>query len=959
MYTLWKQREQQPKTPRWRAFAAVICTLLGLGGAGLAWAVHDVGLFQLDYTTSPQQGAANVSPTNISPPGNTGDDWANVYCKLNPLESNCAGIAGDKAFARAFISDPTGAAETSFFTGGGSKDERPISTGQQHWQWDDTNDVIPDKDDIAHAFAAAYANQANGHVHFYFGADRFATDGDSQIGFWFFRQRVTLGVKPDFNGEHQVGDILVLANWGGSNKVGDIAVYKWVGGSNPLQLLLDSTQADCSSTLANDAVCAVVNNVGGETPPWPYTDKDGGHTYQPTALFEGGIDLTALLGGDIGCFSSFMAETRSSHSTTAELKDFALGEFPVCGMKVTKTGNDLAKSGDVVTYTIKIENTGLKTLYKKSISDSLLGDITNAGTNTCGASLAAGASCTVTVQRTVLAGDTDPLTNKATAVYTENSDFTGVSLTDFSSHDTNLFQPSITFAKSASQTTILQGGTVNYNLTLKNTSSSDTPDLVCGVEDKNLGVSKSVTLTPGSSDLTPIQVVFSDPSSLPWCTKLANGNYSCPNTATVTCTPKGFTNKINSDGKATVTVIPRNVALTVTKTAKVYSKVGDSVTYTIGAKNLTALPLTVTSISDSLLGALATSNCPSLAPSGSCSFTVTRTVLAADPDPLLNKVTFNVSDGGTGTASADANWTVDLVHPAFTVTKDCVSQPVPAGASANFRIRLTNGGDVPLALDITDTNIPSLNQTGVNLGVVTNPGCVDSNGNSLYDGGAGDGCYQLEGSIIATGTQVTNNVSVTATLAAYGLPNSITKTAGATCTVQQGGATRTPGFWKTHGDYMCHVLLGHDPTGASLGWKDVATCRQAEGIFWASMAKNTDGSKRGQVCQATQQADFQLLSAILNSKLSNGKSVPIDPQSGLSIIAAEQKALSACYDAEPASGTVCDRTNILRLKTLLDAYNNSGDATAIIDNDGTLVQRADPKAARATADEAFADCGLK
>ena len=117
---------------------------------------------------------------------------------------------------------PTGSAETSFYTGGGSKDERPISTGGQHWEWDDTNDVIPDKDDLSNAFAAAYRDPDDGHVHFYFGADRFDTSGDAEVGFWFFRQPVTLDDKPNFNGEHEIGDILVLANWGGSNKVGDI-----------------------------------------------------------------------------------------------------------------------------------------------------------------------------------------------------------------------------------------------------------------------------------------------------------------------------------------------------------------------------------------------------------------------------------------------------------------------------------------------------------------------------------------------------------------------------------------------------------------------------------------------------------------------------------------------------------------------------------------------------------------
>ena len=425
------------ETPRGRWTLAVLVALcLALFGVTSALAVHDDGLFQLDYTTSPSQGAANVSSTNITPAGNTGDDWDKVF----------DGSSG--AFAKAFITDPTGSAENSFYTGGGSKDERPISTGNQHWEWDNADDVVPDKDDLSHAFAAAYRDPDDGHVHFYFGADRFDTSGDAEVGFWFFRQPVTLGTQPNFNGEHEVGDILVLANWGGSNKVGDIAVYRWIGGSNPLQLVRDTTQADCSSAPANDAVCAVVNNTGGETPPWSYTNKDDENAYRSTALFEGGIDLNELLGvSDIGCFSSFLAASRSSHSTTAQLKDFALGSFPVCGIEVTKTGDTLSKAGDPADYTITVKNTGQATLYKKNISDTLLGAITTNGvnqsnpfvlTNTCGASLAAGASCTITARRTVLAGDPDPLPNTASILYTEKADFTGLSFTSTDDHAVRL-----------------------------------------------------------------------------------------------------------------------------------------------------------------------------------------------------------------------------------------------------------------------------------------------------------------------------------------------------------------------------------------------------------------------------------------------------------------------------------------------------------------------------------------
>ena len=52
-------------------------------------------------------------------------------------------------------------------------------------------------------------------------------------------------------------------------------------------------------------------------------------------MFEGGINLTQL--GLEGCFSSFLAETRSSPEITAILKDFTLGDFESCATDLTTT----------------------------------------------------------------------------------------------------------------------------------------------------------------------------------------------------------------------------------------------------------------------------------------------------------------------------------------------------------------------------------------------------------------------------------------------------------------------------------------------------------------------------------------------------------------------------------------------------------------------------------------------
>jgi len=309
-------------------------------------AVHDVGLFELDTSnTTPictpvtaPCGDANVANDAGAP----GDDWADVF----------AGTQSTSAIANGstFITDPTSSAENSFYTGGGSKD---VNEAEGSWQYATTNDVVPDKDDISHAFAAAYKTAgATPDTIIYFGMDRYANNGDSETGFWFFKGKVTLGAGGQFVGKHQPGDVLVLADWGGSNPVGDITVYEWQGGKNPLKLVSDNATADCAKVTNNDNYCAVVNR-RAVTQPWSFTDKDGSTTLQPLELFEAGLNVTKTFGGD-RCFSSFLAATRSSHSTTAQLKDFALGGFEQCGAAIKIEPSATNEVGQPHTFTVTV-----------------------------------------------------------------------------------------------------------------------------------------------------------------------------------------------------------------------------------------------------------------------------------------------------------------------------------------------------------------------------------------------------------------------------------------------------------------------------------------------------------------------------------------------------------------------------------------------------------------------------
>src|SRR5438034_1776164 len=132
-----------------------------------AQAVHDVGVFQLDRNAQ----------TSV-PAGAAGEDWDRV-CPASTPPGAVSCLGGTTAVASTFDTD---GANATIFTGGGSKDDLDTTS----WNW--KNGSVPDKDNLAHAYAARYSS--SGTVYLYFGADRTANNGDSQIGFWFFRGSV-------------------------------------------------------------------------------------------------------------------------------------------------------------------------------------------------------------------------------------------------------------------------------------------------------------------------------------------------------------------------------------------------------------------------------------------------------------------------------------------------------------------------------------------------------------------------------------------------------------------------------------------------------------------------------------------------------------------------------------------------------------------------------------------------
>jgi uncharacterized repeat protein (TIGR01451 family) len=480
--------------------------------------------------------------------------------------------------AEPFVFDRT--PEVTFFTGGGSKDKYGIQDGP--WKYKTVNDQVPDKNDIVNAFAAAYDDPTNGTI-FYFGLDTFSVNGAANAGFWFFRNPVGLN-PPDargigtFSGEHKDGDVFVAVSYTEGGRVGNIDVYEWQGDDATGSLVLLFEGQDCASDTLPDPhnVCGVINKLlpdytFGEDPIFDYANTlvannplgPTSYQYESAAFVEFGLNVEAVLGGPIGCFTTFLAETRSSPGPDSQLKDFAFGAFPICGIAVDKDGDTDSKVGDPVDYTITVTNTGKATLYKQLIEDTIFEDITDAGvdlslesgfgtyTSDCVDFLAPkglpGDSCTINVTYTVQSGDPNPLENTVTVEYTEFADPESLKFTAEDDHSVNLFVPAIDVDKTG-DTLSKVGDDVDYTFTLSNNSTANTPEMVCTATDTLFGTIFDGVLPLGDTVITRNRTVLdTDPDPL-------------ENTVTLTCSPFGFPNVLEASDDHSVNLFQPAIA---------------------------------------------------------------------------------------------------------------------------------------------------------------------------------------------------------------------------------------------------------------------------------------------------------------------------------------------------------------------------------------------------------------
>ena len=222
---------------------------------------------------------------------------------------------------------------------------------------------------------------------------------------------------------------------------------------------------------------------------------------------------------------------------------------PAPEIDITKTGDELSKVGDEITYTITITNTGNIGLEHITVTDTLLGDLSAYFADT----LAVGASESHDFPYEVQPGDPDPLPNTATV----HSDPVGALITDVTdsaSHSVDLVHPGVDVTKEADNTITKVGDTVHFTITVHNTGDVDL-NLVSFTDTLMTDISShfSSVLAAGATESYEYDYVTQagDPDPL---VNTAEAHYSIT----------GLDNDITDKDKVEVDVLHPNTKVTIT-----------------------------------------------------------------------------------------------------------------------------------------------------------------------------------------------------------------------------------------------------------------------------------------------------------------------------------------------------------------------------------------------------------
>jgi uncharacterized repeat protein (TIGR01451 family) len=364
--------------------------------------------------------------------------------------------------------------------------------------------------------------------------------------------------------------------------------------------------------------------------------------------------------------------------------DLGADEFPAALTISKGPDQQLVRSGDPVTFTISVTNSGYISLTNVVVSDPLA--------TGCGRSVGDLAEGEGTTYTCTLAAATASFTN--TALGFGDSASGVVSDSDIALVD--VVTPSIAISKLPASQLVQSGDAATFTILLTNTG--------------NISLT-SVTVGDAQAEGCERLIDFLDP--------LDNTSYSCTvanvtapftNTAVVTGTPS-IGNVVTDTGVAFVDVISPAIQIAKTPDSQMILHQGTAL-FTITLTNTGNITLPTVTVSDEL-APTCDADFEDLAVGASESYTCTLTDVSADFTNTA--VVTGTPPAGQVVTDTDTAF-VDVTGPAIQIAKTPDTQSIIGGDSVTFTISLTNSGDVTLTnVSVLDVLVPNCDQTGGSL----------------------------------------------------------------------------------------------------------------------------------------------------------------------------------------------------------------------------------------------------
>ncbi len=334
--------------------------------------------------------------------------------------------------------------------------------------------------------------------------------------------------------------------------------------------------------------------------------------------------------------------------------------LPVISVDNVASPTSVTETGEMVTFTFTVTNTGTVSARITSLINDVFGVLTGDADCEINTTLDPLESCSFEITRLMSGVSGTTYTNIFTA-HAEDTNSNDTSASDDSSVIYTNVLPTVEVTKTASPISVPEtGADVTFTFTVHNTGT--VPVTINSLSDSVYGV-----LT-GDADCEVTTPLAADASCTFSFTEFVSGTGGSTHTNEFTVVVADFDGSTASDSDtADVDITDLLPSIVVTKSADPDSVpyAGGAVTFTFTVENTSDVPVTITTLTDDVYGDLAgDADCVvgvTLDPDANCDFTLDVTVSGAPGETHTNTFNAFVVDTEGNEASDDDNATVNLI----------------------------------------------------------------------------------------------------------------------------------------------------------------------------------------------------------------------------------------------------------------------------------------------------------